>query len=306
MGFLSRMTAQKRFAWRSRNIEAVNYADIAEMQYGNDLEENMKYISIAKETKRITKEGRYMLNGTTIYLPEMDYTDVKVYSPEAGASLVENHVSNTIRAVNNISIVVEDSFQAAGSFDNPFVMNFANAHKPGGGFEMGATAQEEALCRCSTLFASISSEKAKEMYRYNNLHISSVESDYMLLSKVCVFRNEKCELLRKPFMVGVISVPAPNRIGLGVFASEKEVEHAMLRRIRIMLLIAKDQGYKAVVLGAWGCGAFHNDVSKVAGYFKKVLIDEGYAGYFEHICFAIYGSGEGKNISAFRRCFGGL
>lgn len=144
------------------------------------------------------------------------------------------------------------------------------------------------------------------MYRYNNLHISSVESDYMLLSKVCVFRNEKCELLRKPFMVGVISVPAPNRIGLGVFASEKEVEHAMIRRIRIMLLIAKDQGYKAAVLGAWGCGAFHNDVSKVAGYFKKVLIDEGYVGYFEHICFAIYGSGEGKNISAFRRCFGGL
>lgn len=90
------MTAQKRFAWRSRNIEVVNYADIAEMQHGNDLEENMRYISIAKETKRITKEGRYMLSATTIYLLEMDYTDVKVYSLEAGASLIENHVSNTM------------------------------------------------------------------------------------------------------------------------------------------------------------------------------------------------------------------
>ncbi len=262
----------------------------------------MNYISIAKETKRITKEGRYMLNGTTIYLPELDYTDVKVYSPKTGACLLKKHVPH-LKAVDNISIVAEDSFQAAGRFEHPLVMNFANAHKPGGGFEMGATAQEEALCRCSTLFASISSEKAREMYRYNNSHISRVESDYMLLSEVCVFRNEKCALLKNPFMAGVISVPAPNRIGLAAFASKKEIEQTMLRRIRTMLLIAQEQGYKAIVLGAWGCGAFHNDASKVSGYFKKVLIDEGYAGYFEHICFAIYGSEDGKNISAFRNSF---
>lgn len=263
----------------------------------------MNYISIAKETKRITKEGKYELNGTTIYLPNQDYTDVKVYSPEMGGRLLSGHVPDVANAANHIKIVAQDSFRAAGSFDNPLVMNFANAHKPGGGFEMGATAQEEALCRCSTLFASISSEKAQEMYRYNNSHISRVESDYMLLSKVCVFRNEKCELLKEPFMAGVITVPAPNRIGLAALASEKKIEQVMQRRIRIMLLIAKEQGYKTVVLGAWGCGAFHNDASKVAGYFKKVLIDEGYAGYFEHICFAIYGSEDGKNITAFRKRF---
>lgn len=36
------MTAQKRFAWRSRNIEAVNYADIADIKrYWNDKEDIM-------------------------------------------------------------------------------------------------------------------------------------------------------------------------------------------------------------------------------------------------------------------------
>lgn len=263
----------------------------------------MNYISVARETMRIIQEGKYVLNGTTAYLPKQDYTNVEVYSPETGERLLEQNTPNTEKTAHNICIVAEDSFQAAGRFDHPLVMNFANAHKAGGGFEMGAMAQEEALCRCSTLFASISSEKAQEMYRYNNSHISSVESDYMLLSEVCVFRNERCELLKEPFNVGVISVPAPNRIGLAAFTSEKKVEQAMLRRIRIMLLIAREQQYKSVVLGAWGCGAFHNDPHNVAGYFKRVLMEEGYAGYFEHICFAIYGSEDGKNITAFRTCF---
>ena len=44
-------------------------------------------------------------------------------------------------------------------------------------------------------------------------------------------------------MTGVITVPAPNRIGLAALASEKKIEQAMQRRIRIMLLIAKEQGY---------------------------------------------------------------
>ena len=47
----------------------------------------MNYISIAKETKRITKEGNYKLDGTTIYLPDLDYTDATVYSPEMGAKM---------------------------------------------------------------------------------------------------------------------------------------------------------------------------------------------------------------------------
>lgn len=111
-----------------------------------------------------------------------------------GEKLLNAHVPGAGSIGKNISIVAKDSFQAAGDFENPLVMNFANAHKPGGGFEMGATAQEESLCRCSTLFASISSEKAQEMYRYNNSHVSSVESDYMLVSEYVYFetRNMSC------------------------------------------------------------------------------------------------------------------
>ena len=70
-----------------------------------------------------------------------------------------------------------------------------------------------------------------------------------------------------------------------------------------MCRAAIEQGYKTMVLGAWGCGAFGNKPEKVSEYFKQVLIDEGHGNYFDEICFAIYGSEDGKNITAFRDTF---
>lgn len=263
----------------------------------------MNNIAIAKETMEIIRDGEYLLNGRVITLPLSDCANVKVYSPEAGERLLQEHIQAEEKHPYNICVVAEDSFQAAKKYDCPLVMNFANAHNPGGGFELGANAQEEALCRCSTLYASISSDEAKEMYRYNNSHITAVESDYMLLSSVCVFRNERCELIENPFMAGVITVPAPNRMGMAALTPEKKIGEVMMKRIRIMLLIAKENGYKSLVLGAWGCGAFHNKPENVAQYFKQVLVEESYAQYFDEICFAIYGKENGRNITAFRECF---
>ena len=190
-------------------------------------------------------------------------------------------------------------------YRNPLVMNFANAHNPGGGFLLGASTQEEALCRCSSLYESITSKEASKMYRYNNLHPGRVESDYMLISpEVVVFRDEKYELLEEPVTMGVITVPAPNRFGAALLASNKLIEETFIRRIRIMLAAAAKYGYKDIILGAWGCGAFGNKPEDVSEYFRRVIIDDKYGYCFENICFAIYGAEDGKNITAFRKCFG--
>jgi uncharacterized protein (TIGR02452 family) len=58
-----------------------------------------------------------------------------------------------------------------------------------------------------------------------------------------------------------------------------------------------------MVLGAWGCGEFGNSPKDVAGYFRKVIIDEGYGKCFDEICFAVYGKEDGKNITEFRKVF---
>ena len=262
----------------------------------------MNNMAIAQESIKITKEQRYVLNGREIELPAADHSAVEVYSPERGIGLLSEPIPQGTMC--RICVTNEDSFQAARRYDHPLVMNFANAHHAGGGFLIGANAQEEALCRCSTLYASINSKAAEEMYHYNNTHASPVESDYMLYSPdVCVFRNEKCELLETPFTAAVITVPAPNRYGAAMIVSKNTIRDTMCRRIRIMLKAAAKHGHKDLVLGAWGCGAFGNSPEDVSLFFREIIIDETYGNMFDEICFAIYGSTESRNYTAFYHTF---
>lgn len=264
----------------------------------------MNNIAIAKETIKITKKRKYAVNGEKILLPDVDFSAVEVISPDCGAELLGEDISGNFGEMCRIIVTNEDSFQAAGRYENPFVMNFANAHNAGGGFMLGANAQEEALCRCSTLYASITADKAGEMYRYNNTHLSSVDSDYMLYSpSVCVFRDEKCNLIKEHFMAAVVTIAAPNRNGGAMFTGEKKLAETMMRRIRIMLRVAVKHGHRNLVLGAWGCGAFRNNPRNVAEYFRSILIDEGYGKCFDEVCFAVYGKEDGRNITEFRNAF---
>ncbi len=265
----------------------------------------MNNIEIANQTIKITADSFYMLGEQKIDLPNLDFKSAEVFSPEKGSSAADEFSSKVKSGqMCRFSVTAEDSFQAASRYDKPFVMNFANAHNPGGGFRLGANAQEEALCRCSTLYASLKSEKASEMYKFNNTHLGRVESDYMILSpQVCVFRNEKCELLEKPFVAAVITLPAPNRRGAAMLAAKKLVAETMTRRIRIMLCIAAKYGYRNLILGAWGCGAFGNSAKDVSEYFHEVLVDEHFGTLFDEVCFAVYGKPNSKNLSEFTKTF---
>lgn len=265
----------------------------------------MNLIEVANETIRICKEAKYEVEGTQVVFPQGAYDSVELITPQMGEELLmEKTATQESSRMCRILVQNSDSFAAASAYDYALVMNFANAHYPGGGFRHGATAQEEALCRCSTLYSSITSKDAAKMYKYNNTHISNVESDYMLISpEVLVFRDEKLNLLKKPFRTAVITVPAPNRFGAAMFASSGKIRDTFLRRIRILMRAAAERGYRDLVLGAWGCGAFGNKPHSVAKYFRQVILEEKEGAHFDTICFAIYGSEDGKNITAFREVF---
>ena len=259
----------------------------------------------AKETRKVIKQGFYEKDGKKINLIGEKFYSAIAISPAESEDLVKKVSIPDDGISAKISVVDVDTFEACRHGDEKFLaMNFANAKHPGGGFLSGANAQEEALCRESTLFDSLSSVEAQKMYDYNQTHNKHLYSDYMIISpNVCIFRDIKDQFLDVPALTSVITVPAPNRNGAAQRVPQEMIDTAMKSRLKKMFAVSSYYGYKHLVLGAWGCGAFGNDPRTVAEYFRELLFDEGYRYLFDTIIFAIFDRGEKVNFNVFREVF---
>jgi uncharacterized protein (TIGR02452 family) len=267
-----------------------------------------KSIAVCIQNQKILNANAYYLNEDKVSLNHTiaEHKSVKVISPEEILYIEKNMEKNEEQINNhsskcNIQVVNADSYR----YKTELVMNFANATNPGGGYLLGANAQEESLCRESTLYASIASKEAKEMYHANRRNKGVLPTDYMLLSpKVDVFRNDSLELLEEPYSLAVISIAAPNLAGRGRMIRKEIIDNYMIRRIRQYLKCSAYYGYRTITLGAWGCGEFKHDAGKVAEYFRKVIIDEEYRKYFDKILFAVYDkSVKQYNYRSFQEAF---
>ena len=259
---------------------------------------------VARETMKITEQGFYIKDDRRIDLIGGEFDKSIVILPENVEDFSKKLPVPSDEDFPEIIVSPEDSFTAAKNLKNCLVMNFANAHYPGGGFLSGANAQEEALCRESTLYKSLASDEADIMYAYNNRHRNPCKYNAMILSpNVCVFRNIKDELLDEPFLTAVITIPALNKNGGARNIPQNVIDDDMKERLKNMFTAAANFGYKNLILGAWGCGAFGHNPETVAKYFYEVLIDEKFASYFEKIIFAILDRGKKKHLTAFQEVF---
>ena len=87
-----------------------------------------------------------------------------------------------------------------------------------------------------------------------------------------------------------------------VVVSPEELLQLHKSRARHILTVAASKGVDALVLGAFGCGAFQNDPTVVAEAYKSVL--QEFKSYFSLIEFAIYCRlQETGNYDAFNRVF---
>ena len=83
-----------------------------------------------------------------------------------------------------------------------------------------------------------------------------------------------------------------------------EIEDVMRGRIGKVLLTGLHHGHDAIVLGAWGCGAFGNDPRIFARLFKE-SIDKDVSGAYRKIVFAIVDAWQDRRtIGPFREVFG--
>jgi len=176
-------------------------------------------------------------------------------------------------------------------------LNFANGIHAGGGFIQGARAQEECLCRASALYATLLGDP---MYAAHARRPSSDSTAWSILSPdVPVFRSDDGRLLDVPYLLSFITCAAPYAPSVG----KQESILLMKHRIHRILEIAQSYGYNSLVLGAWGCGVFANDVGQTARDFKDSL-QHDFAGAFKDVVFAITDwSPERKTLGVFRDVF---
>ncbi len=217
---------------------------------------------------------------------------------EAGASLPADL---QVRVVKQSTQVAAQRMVAAGA-DSLVLLNFASARHAGGGFITGARAQEEDLCRCSGLYPCIITQPA--YLDVNRRQDSLLYTDHMLHSpRVPWLRTEGTgPLLDEVFLASVITAPAPNA---GQYLAHgqggwDEVQACLLRRCGQVLALAKAEGHRQLLLGAWGCGVFRNQPAMVADAFARWLAAPAYAQAFECVEFAVLDrSREQANVQAF-------
>jgi len=232
-----------------------------------------------------------------------------------------------LQNVKNMTINVskDRSFQAAMRLqrENPdakiAVMNFANAFHPGGGVVSGMSAQEECLCRTSTLYPLLSRMTLRNSFYKHHYDMNTPKaSDSLIYTEgVIVCKTDEDLPKRMPksdwITVDVITIAAPDLrsksnaniplVDGGTCMNDAELFGYHVKRAIHMLTCAAAKKADILVLGAFGCGAFQNNPEVVAKAYKIAL--QEFPKVFKHIEFAVYCRPEDSlNYDTFKKVFG--
>jgi uncharacterized protein (TIGR02452 family) len=256
-----------------------------------------------REALMIGEKGHYTTStGKTVDIQPMISKAVKgtvSYPPERSLSEKRPGSHDTKIDVNNETTLSAAKRLLDEGF-RPAALNFASATHPGGGFLSGARAQEEYLTRSSCLFECI---RSNPMYDYHRKNYDPLYTDYVIYSPyVPVIRDDKGNLLEKPYTLSIITCPAVNATQV---QAEKQVQikPVMSKRIIKVLSVASKHGHDSLLLGAWGCGAFGNDSRIVAQLFHNAL-SKNFRNAYKRVVFAVLDwSPDRRFIGPFKQIF---
>ena len=207
------------------------------------------------------------------------------------------------------------------------VLNFADWTNPGGWVLKGSSAQEESLCRCSTLYPCLTDKKVMEgfyaphkaMLKRDPMKILH-NDDVIFTPGITVFMSDTSFPEPLPeeewYQIDVVTCAAPrlrlkkaDQKRLNATSDTLEIDEQILRNLlysRIGMIfeapLARDyENYDVLILGGWGCGAFRNPPELVAEAFNEQV--KNFCHHFETIEFAIYHKEkETRNYEVFCKC----
>ena len=240
---------------------------------------------------------------------------------EIGDSPLLHILHTDVQVINQDCILATRDLVEQGY--NPAVLNMASLYHPGGGVLQGSSAQEEELCRRSTLAISLYQfslpggrygdladmvrvKRRAERYPMDNTYGGIYSPD------ITFFRATKDEgyaLLDEPFSAAVISVASLNynpKHGHNSLDNGNipEADKSILKeKIRTILRIGALKKHDSLVLGELGCGAFCTPPAQMARLFHEVMDEQGFQGRFKRIVFAIINSPSSNNFQPFQKEF---
>ena len=262
------------------------------------------------ENAELFQQWRDGASGISFYNYETFLNDTKLYQAAYSVeTLGDIYPQTQTGCINSDCVDVADMLIARGY--NPAILNLASAKKPCGGYREGLGAQEESLCRSSNL--------SQSLYQFGDPKYVSIRESgapvkmvgYPLdinfggiyTPNVTFFRNNKARfftLRDRPFHCDVITVAALSFNGKSNYSSINELqyrassggftpdgEEIMLNKIRTIFRMGVEHGKDALVLGAFGCGAYKLPVSEVVKLFRMVMNEPEFANKFRLLVFAI-------------------
>ncbi len=279
--------------------------------YSNDKEKLVKIfedtLNLCNSDEVLKKAVQESISGSIIYA-EKDFPKL----PTA-------KFKDTIISVNKYR-----TFETAQYYKKKYpdsriaVHNFASATNVGGGVTKGSKAQEECLCRCSTLYPVLNiEENIKNFYEYHRKRRDSKYTDRCIYTPDVVILKSDTDFPEtlpenKWIKVDVLTCAAPNlranpnnpmnpENSKPISISDDKLYEIHLKRAEKILAIAAYHGADIFVGGAFGCGAFQNNPYVVAEAYKDAV--KKFKGYFQEITFAVYckPNDKGTNYLAFNK-----
>lgn len=228
-------------------------------------------------------DDREMRENSRFYGRKFTVNDIPAYS-----------TPTEIKVINTDSISAGKQLLDEGL--RPVVLNFANQYHAGGGVLNGSRAQEESLFRQTNLFRSLYQftpmaigfgvEQNRRQYPMDD-NFGGVYTPY-----ATVFRGSDRDgnpFLSHPFKLSFVAVSALDlrKLCTDVLQLSPKAVAITKNKMRTILRIGLIHGHDAIVLGAFGCGAFRNPPRHIAQLFKEVINETEFNGKYRKIVFAI-------------------
>ena len=256
--------------------------------------EAWKYVAPSGKVIKLPGTRQELLDATRVYREMVSAVEVPV-----------RYQTTRTGCTNEDCLVVAKNLIDQGL--NPAILNMANAYQACGEYNKGDGSQEPSLCRASTLsptlyqyYNKLWAKKAGGALREPKGYPMDIRFGGIYSPNVTVFRdNEKTgfALREEPYTTSIISMGAlnfnpkitPNNME---YRAENdgftpEGEEVMRDKIRTLYRIALLHGHDSLVLGAFGCGAFHLQPELISTLFKETLEETEFKGKFHTIAFAL-------------------